>query len=191
MIFLGCDGGSTKTEWLLVDHTGQVLAHRIFPGCNFAFWGEDGFRDLMVRSVQTLLADSGITSQQITSAMLSLTVYGEVPGTEEFFPQVMQSILPDCPLQFSNDSVAGWCGSLAGRPGINIVAGTGSVAYGQDSAGNASRVGGWSLFFADEGSCSWVARQMITEFVKQADGRHPRSAIYEELRQELSITDDL
>ena len=111
MIFLGCDGGSTKTEWLLVDHTGQVLAHRIFPGCNFAFWGEDGFRDLMVRSVQTLLADSGITSQQITSAMLSLTVYGEVPGTEEFFPQVMQSILPDCPLQFSNDSVAGWCGS--------------------------------------------------------------------------------
>ena len=110
MIFLGCDGGSTKTEWLLVDHTGQVLAHRIFPGCNFAFWGEDGFRDLMVRSVQTLLADSGITSQQITSAMLSLTVYGEVPGTEEFFPQVMQSILPDCPLQFSNDSVAGWCG---------------------------------------------------------------------------------
>ncbi len=113
MIFLGCDGGSTKTEWLLVDHTGQVLAHRIFPGCNFAFWGEDGFRDLMVRSVQTLLADSGITSQQITSAMLSLTVYGEVPGTEEFFPQVMQSILPDCPLQFSNDSVAGWCGSLA------------------------------------------------------------------------------
>ena len=191
MIFLGCDGGSTKTEWLLVDHTGQVLAHRIFPGCNFAFWGEDGFRDLMVRSVQTLLADSGITSQQITSAMLSLTVYGEVPGTEEFFPQVMQSILPDCPLQFSNDSVAGWCGSLAGRPGINIVAGTGSVAYGQDSAGNASRVGGWSLFFADEGSCSWVARQMITEFVKQADGRHPRSAIYEELRQELSITHDL
>lgn len=191
MIFLGCDGGSTKTEWLLVDHTGQVLAHRIFPGCNFAFWGEDGFRDLMVRSVQTLLADSGITSQQITSAMLSLTVYGEVPGTEEFFPQVMQSILPDCPLQFSNDSVAGWCGSLAGRPGINIVAGTGSVAYGQDSAGNASRVGGWSLFFADEGSCSWVARQMITEFVKQADGRHPRSAIYEELWQELSITHDL
>ena len=77
-----------------------MLAHRIFPGCNFAFWGEDGFRDLMVRSVQTLLADSGITSQQITSAMLSLTVYGEVPGTEEFFPQVMQSILPDCPLQF-------------------------------------------------------------------------------------------
>ena len=124
--------------------------------------------------------------------MLSLTVYGEVPGTEEFFPQVMQSILPDCPLQFSNDSVAGWYGVWpAGR--INIVAGTVLSPMGQDvpRPANASRVGGWFSVFADEGSCSWVARQMITEFVKQADGRHPRSAIYEELRQELSITHDL
>ena len=191
MIFLGCDGGSTKTEWLLVDHTGLVLSHRVFPGCNYAFLGEAGFRDLMASSVQALLAGGGITSQQVTSAMLSLTVYGEVPGTEELFPQVMQSILPSCPLWIANDSVAGWGGSLAGRPGINIVAGTGSVAYGQDQDRNASRVGGWSLFFADEGSCSWVARQMIAEFVKQADGRHPRSAIYEELRQEMSITHDL
>ena len=74
---------------------------------------------------------------------------------------------------------------------VYIVAGTGSVAYGQDSAGNASRVGGWSLFFADEGSCSWVARQLITEFVKQSDGRRPRSAIYEEVRSALGITKDL
>ena len=87
--------------------------------------------------------------------------------------------------------MAGWGGSLAGRPGINIVAGTGSVAYGEDQAGNACRVGGWSLLFADEGSCSWVARQLITEFVKQADGRHPRSAVYEELRREMGLTHDL
>lgn len=145
----------------------------------------------MTNSVRTLLADGGIESQQVSSAMLGLTVYGEVPGSEEFFSQLMRSILSGCPIWIANDSVAGWGGSLAGRPGINIVAGTGSVAYGQDQAGNASRVGGWSLFFADEGSCSWVARQMITEFVKQADGRHPRSAIYEELRKEMSITNDL
>ena len=114
MIFLGCDGGSTKTEWLLVDHTGQVLAHRIFPGCNFAFWGEDGFRDLMVRSVQTLLADSGITSQQITSAMLSLTVYGEVPGTEEFFPK---SCNPSCLTALFSFPMTLWQAGVAVWPG--------------------------------------------------------------------------
>ena len=191
MIFLGCDGGSTKTEWLLADHTGRVLSHRIFEGCNYAFLGKEGFRALMEDSVKALLEDGGITAGQVTSAMLSLTVYGEVPGTEETYPEILGAILPGCPIQIDNDSVAGWGGSLAGRPGINIVAGTGSVSYGQDQSGKDCRVGGWSLFFADEGSCSWVARQMITEFVKQADGRHPRSAIYEELRREMDLTHDL
>ena len=191
MIFLGCDGGSTKTEWLLADHTGRVLSHRIFPGCNYAFLGKDGFRDLMTDSIRQVLADGGITAADVTSAMLSLTVYGEVPGTEEAFPSAIREILPHCPLWIANDSVAGWGGSLAGRSGINIVAGTGSVAYGQDPAGRGCRVGGWSLFFADEGSCSWVARQLITEFVKQSDGRHPRSVLYDELRRELSLEHDM
>ena len=128
MIFLGCDGGSTKTEWLLADETGRVLSHRTFAGCNYAFLGEEGFRDLMASSVQALLDDGKITADQVTSAMLSLTVYGEVPGTEESFPRILGEVLPGCPIQIANDSVAGWGGSLAGRPGINIVAGTGSSA---------------------------------------------------------------
>ena len=100
--------------------------------------------------------------------------------------------LPGCgQILIDNDSVAGWAGSLAAKPGINVVAGTGSVAYGRDPQRHGYRVGGWSLFFADEGSCSWVARQLITEFVKQSDGRRPRSAIYEEVRSALGITKDL
>lgn len=191
MIFLGCDGGSTKTEWLLADHTGRVLSHLISPGCNYAFLGEAGFRDLISGSIRHLLTEGGITAEDVTSAMLSLTVYGEVPGTEELFPAILRESLPHSPLWIANDSVAGWGGSLAGRPGINIVAGTGSVAYGEDPSGKGCRVGGWSLFFADEGSCSWVARQLITEFVKQSDGRHPRSALYRELRQELGLENDM
>ena len=192
MIFIGCDGGSTKTEWLLCNERGRVLAHRTFSGCNCAFLGEDGFARLMADSAESLLADAGINAADVASAMFALTGYGEIPGTESSFPAALRAALPGCgQILIDNDSVAGWAGSLAAKPGINVVAGTGSVAYGRDPQRHGYRVGGWSLFFADEGSCSWVARQMITEFVKQADGRHPRSAIYEELRQELSITHDL
>lgn len=191
MIFLGCDGGSTKTEWLLADQTGHILSHRIFDGCNYAFLGEEGFQALIESSIHRLLDDAGADPSEVSSAMLSLTVFGEVPGTESLFPAILARLLPGCPIEIDNDSVAGWAGSLAGHPGINVVAGTGSVAYGQDQNGNSRRVGGWSLFFADEGSCSWVARQLISEFVKQSDGRRPRSAIYEELRRELSLTNDL
>ena len=192
MIFLGCDGGSTKTEWLMSDEHGRVLAHRVFPGCNSAFLGQDGFARLMRESAQALLADAGVSSREVTAAMFALTVYGEIPGTEESFPAALQAALPGCgQILIDNDSVAGWAGSLAAKAGINVVAGTGSVAYGRDPGRKGCRVGGWSLFFADEGSCSWVARQLITEFVKQSDGRHPRSAVYEEVRAALNLTNDM
>ena len=60
MIFLGCDGGSTKTEWLLADHTGQVLSHRIFPGCNYAFLGEAGFREHELAVSRALAREQGL-----------------------------------------------------------------------------------------------------------------------------------
>jgi len=192
MIFLGCDGGSTKTEWLMAEDTGRVLAHRTFPGCNYAFLGPEGFSRLMRECCQELLTEGGTTASGLTAAMLGMTVYGEIPGTEETIPAALAGALPGCgEILLENDSVVGWAGSLAVRPGINVVAGTGSVAYGRDAGRKGCRVGGWSLFFADEGSCSWVARQLIGEFVKQADGRHPRSAVYEELRQALDIQNDL
>ena len=192
MIFIGCDGGSTKTEWLLCNERGRVLAHRTFSGCNYAFLGEDGFARLMADSAASLLADAGINAADVASAMFALTGYGEVPGTESSFPAALRAALPGCgQILIDNDAVAGWAGSLAAKPGINVVAGTGSVAYGRDPQRHGCRVGGWSLFFADEGSCSWVARQLITEFVKQSDGRRPRSAIYEEVRSALGITKDL
>ena len=191
MIFLGCDGGSTKTEWLLADETGHVLAHCLFPGCNFAFLGKDGFAALMKESCETLLANGGITAEEVTGAMFGMTVYGEIPGTEDSIPGILSRLLPKSRISVENDSVASWSGSLGGQPGIQIVSGTGSVAYGRDETHHGLRVGGWSLFFADEGSCSWIARQMICEYVKQADGRHPRTGNYEELRRELGLEHDL
>ena len=66
MIFLGCDGGSTKTEWLLAEEGGRILAHRTFPGCNYAFLGREGFARLMADSCKQLLADGGAAAEDIT-----------------------------------------------------------------------------------------------------------------------------
>lgn len=188
MIFLGCDGGSTKTELLVTNEAGHCLAHRVFPGCNYAFLGRDGFARHMQACVAGVLEDAHMVPSQVTAAMFGLPVYGEVPGTEEEIPQILCALLPGCPqVLIENDAVAGWGGSLGGQPGIHVVAGTGSIAYGQDEAGHACRVGGWSLLFSDEGSCSWVGRQVITTFVKQADGRLPRTVLYDLVRKAAGL----
>lgn len=190
MIFLGCDGGSTKTELLLTDGGGHVKAHRIFPGCNYAFLGDDGFAAHMKACVETVLGDAGITASEVTFSMFGLPVYGEVPGTEERIPAILRALLPAGGLRVANDAVVSWGGSLAAQPGVSVVAGTGSIAYGCDPQGNDCRVGGWSLHFSDEGSCSWVGRQVVSAFVQQADGRRPRTPIYELVRRQFGLTKD-
>ena len=191
MIFLGCDGGSTKTELLLTDESGQMLAHRVFGGCNLAYLGEDGLQKHLQTCVQAVLDDAGKMAADVTGAMFGIPLYGEVAGTEEFMPRMVRELLPDCRvIEVENDAVAGWGGSLGGKTGIHVVAGTGTITYAQDEAHHACRVGGWSLMFADEGSCSWVGRQVIAAFVKQADGRLPRTVLYDLVREHFNLTEN-
>ncbi len=89
-----------------------------------------------------------------------------------------------------NDMVCGWAGALAGEDGINVVCGTGSIAYGE-YRGRTARSGGWGELFGDEGSAYWIAREGLTLFSRMSDGRAPRGALYEILRRHFSLQDDL
>ncbi|MEI9903464.1 MAG: BadF/BadG/BcrA/BcrD ATPase family protein [Asticcacaulis sp.] len=66
--------------------------------------------------------------------------------------------------------ICGWAGSLAGADGINIVAGTGSIGYGE-RLGRGARAGGWGEVFSDEGSAYWIAVQGLAAFARMSDGR--------------------
>lgn len=44
MIFIGCDGGSTKTEWLLCNERGRVLAIGLFPAVTVHSWVKTALR---------------------------------------------------------------------------------------------------------------------------------------------------
>src|SRR6185312_14729996 len=89
-----------------------------------------------------------------------------------------------------NDMVCGWAGALAGADGINIVAGTGSIAYGE-FAGHKARAGGWGELFSDEGSSYWLAREGLRLFSRMSDGRLPRGPLYEHVRRHFSLDRDL
>jgi N-acetylglucosamine kinase-like BadF-type ATPase len=86
--------------------------------------------------------------------------------------------------------VCGWAGALAGADGINIVAGTGSIAYGE-FAGRKARAGGWGELFSDEGSSYWLAREGLQLFSRMSDGRAPRGPLYEEVRRHFALARDL
>ena len=89
-----------------------------------------------------------------------------------------------------NDMVSTWAGSLAGEDGIGIVAGTGSIGYGE-RAGRSARAGGWGEQFSDEGSAYWIAIRGLNAFSRMSDGRMPHGPLHRILAREFRLTDDL
>jgi N-acetylglucosamine kinase-like BadF-type ATPase len=99
-------------------------------------------------------------------------------------------VLPAARYRCDNDVVCGWAGALAASDGINIVAGTGSIAYGEFQ-GRGARAGGWGELFSDEGSAYWIAREGLTLFSRMSDGRAPRAALYGLIREHFRLDSDL
>jgi N-acetylglucosamine kinase-like BadF-type ATPase len=86
--------------------------------------------------------------------------------------------------------VCGWAGSLACADGINIVAGTGSIGYGERQ-GRKARVGGWGEIFSDEGSAYWIAIQGLNAFTRMSDGRLPDGPLRQAFVDALGLSNDL
>jgi glucosamine kinase len=62
-------------------------------------------------------------------------------------------------------------------PGVLLVAGTGSVAFGRSPAGTFGRCGGWGLAIGDEGSGAWIGRRALGVVAASVDGREPETAL--------------
>ncbi len=79
---------------------------------------------------------------------------------------IIKQIFKNSKYEIANDAKVGWAGSLACKPGINIVSGTGSIAYGIDNNENSLRIGGWGPNIGDEGSAFWLGKKCFRNFFK-------------------------
>jgi N-acetylglucosamine kinase len=86
-----------------------------------------------------------------------------------------------------NDAAIALVAGAEERVGIVILAGTGSIAYGADRAGNSARSGGYGFLLADEGSGYWLGHQALRATVRSADGRGPRSLLADLVFESLGV----
>ena len=60
-----------------------------------------------------------------------------------------------------SDAEAALLGALGGRPGVLVLAGTGSIVLGRDGRGRLARAGGLGPLIGDEGSAFWLGREWL------------------------------
>jgi N-acetylglucosamine kinase-like BadF-type ATPase len=189
-IFLGIDGGGSKTHFLLINDAGKVLAsHAEGPAYHLEI-GLDALKDLLARGIEQTFRQANLSPADLTFAFVGLPAYGEDSTLLSVLDAAPSGSLPAGRYRCGNDMVCGWAGALAGLDGISVVAGTGSIAYGE-YRGRSARAGGWGELFSDEGSAYWLAREGLRLFSRMSDGRSPRSALYERVRRHFALADDL
>jgi N-acetylglucosamine kinase-like BadF-type ATPase len=185
-VFLGVDGGGTKTAFALLTGDGELLATALAPSCYYLGQSIDLVEEVLRAGIESVRADPAT----ITHAFFGLPGYGEVSGDLETLRAIPARVLGHDRYGCDNDTVAGWAGSLGAVDGVNVVAGTGSITYGQHN-GRGLRVGGWGELFDDEGSAYWIAIRGLSAFARMSDGRLPTGPLRGRMTAHLDLAADL
>ena len=189
-MYLGVDGGGTRTALALLNREGKVLAQHEASAAYYIAAGLDNVRSMLAIAVQTVLAKAGVAASAIEFAFFGLPSYGEdsaLTGTLDALPA---ACLPAGHYRCGNDMICGWAGSLGGGDGISVVAGTGSISYGE-RGGVAARCGGWGELFSDEGSAYWIACRGLNLYSRMSDGRAPHGPLHKLFNARLELDHDL
>lgn len=188
-IYLGVDGGGTKTAFLLdVDgkrfeskqitiHPKQVTKQQFF--------------EIMKLGVGDVCKEAGIDPEEILYTFVAAPGYGQYPDTEAYIDEGIREAIGSDRFTVANDCVNGWAGSLNAKPGINLVLGTGQIGYGVDEEGNSMRSGGWGPLLGDEASGYYIGLKLLNHFTKMSDGRSDKTILYDIIKEKLDLNDDM
>lgn len=189
--YIGIDGGGTKTAVAIGKNDGVVLKTIEKSGCSHKSIGIDGVVNIISDSIREIAQSIDVSIDDCAGCCIGLPCYGEAPDADSEITEKLKMTYPHIPMHIVNDVVVGWAGSLECGEGVHLVAGTGAISYGRNDEGKEARANGWSEFFGDEGSCYWVGRQAMSLFSQEADGRKPKGALYEIIKNEFRLKNDI
>ena len=154
--------------------------------------GFDGLEELIRKGITSVCESAGIEPSDVDFAYIGFAGFGDVVSDAPMLDETLARAFGDMPYAAGNDSENALEGALAGAPGINIIAGTGSIGSGRNATGEFKRCGGWHYVLGgDEGSAYWLAWNLLKEYSRQADGRSPKTLVYDAVNRALDLhTDD-
>lgn len=189
-LYLGIDGGGTKTAYALCDCSGKILIRKEGGTAHLKQVEPDKIAEEMKQTILSMLDEINANLSDIRYTFAGIPGFDEFPEIPTIFHKILKDILGTENFKLGNDCISGWAGSQAGKPGVNMVLGTGAIAYGIDYMGNEARASGWGPICGDEASAYWIGQQAIHLFCKQSDGRVNKSYLYEIMKSEFNIEND-
>ena len=165
--FLGVDGGQSSTTALIADENGKVLGAGRAGPCNHAGAAEGRQRFISALSECLAAAWRGAglgSAPHFASACLG---FSGGPADKE---ALTHEIVSSERILVTHDALIALTGATVGEPGIIVIAGTGSIAFGRNAAGRTARAGGWGYVFGDDGGGFDIVRQALRAALRLEEG---------------------
>jgi len=164
-LFLGVDGGQSGTVAMIGDETGRVVGVGHGPACRY--------EGAIEEAVNAAGAFVGRARDPFEAACFGLS--GGAAGKEA----AVRELVKARHYVITHDAAIALTGALGGEPGVIVIAGTGSMAFGRDGAGRSARAGGWGYAFGDEGGAFDLVRQALRAALRQEEGWGPATVLRE------------
>ncbi len=190
-LYLGVDGGQSGTIAVIGDEEGRVVgAGRAGPCVTMSGPQKDApdFLAAIGDSVQAALdqvglADVGLADVSFESACLG---FSGGPADKE---ALTRELVKAARYMVTHDAWIALAGATAGKPGVIVIAGTGSMAFGKNRENRTARAGGWGYAFGDEGSAFDLVRQALRAVLRSEEGWGPRTALTDLLLESTGARD--
>ncbi len=184
-LFLGIEGGGTKSVALLANERGNLLKRVETGPANLR----------LVTDAQLLRHFRTLAAAFPPPAALGVGLAGaRHPADFERILRTAAKVWPGIPCHASNDletalAAAGDVKKPAPTARVMVLSGTGSCCYGHGPAGQTAKVGGWGHLLGDKGSGYEIGLRALKAVVYYFDREGAWSGLGQSLLRELELNE--
>lgn len=186
---IGIDGGGTKTECILADENGVIVASSIGGPTNPNIIKSTVLYQTFEILLHQLKEQASDQYNLVTHMFAGISGAGNPNNRKEIKHILTEIVSKTVRVEVYPDSINALYSGTFGAPGIVQISGTGSITYGINSENKHDRVGGWGYLFGDEGSGYDIGRQGIIAALKAFDGRGEATTLLEMLYTHFDVKD--
>lgn len=185
-IFIGVDGGGTRTTAWAFDQNGCLLGSSVGSGINYNSIGMENARTILAGVVNTLLDSVGETRCELISVGMSAL---DGAASQQLTLDFCGTLLPAEITVLHSDVYMALYGFVQEDPGILLISGTGMMAVANNREGQMLVSGGWGYLLADEGSGFYVGQEGIRAALNGIEGIGPETALSQALLDTYGVED--
>ncbi|HCO22265.1 MAG: N-acetylglucosamine kinase [Gimesia sp.] len=191
-LVLGIDGGGSATRAALAVVAESFEFHIVGRGMagasNFNSCGWEAATEQVQRAIQSAFESAGTEAHQVAAICLGMSGAGRTVEQQAWLRWAEESHIAEQARVVTDAETVLAAGTPEGA-GVALIAGTGSLAFGKNAAGENARAGGWGYLLGDEGSGYQIALAAMQGMARAVDGRGPETRLQAAFQDALDLND--